>query len=98
MSADHESIGQLIWQLMDANWQRCLKTPKGFLNALFERPYRPQSDDEQAIWNTLTAPHNFELLSQFIADRERAGVDDDSVQLGESLMAEARRRLEREPN
>jgi hypothetical protein len=71
-----------IWILMgalsEAFWRRAGEPGFSIVEAMYrnERAYNAESADEMAIWNELTAPHNYPALVRYIGlcgGREYAG-------------------------
>jgi hypothetical protein len=62
-----------IWILMgalsEALWRRVGDPRFSILDAMCRnaRAYRAESEDEKAIWEELTAPHNYPALVRYIA-------------------------------
>lgn len=98
MTTESNRIWLLIGELSEAFWKRCAKSTAGFLNAFLERPYRAQSDEERAIWDELTAPHNYEALIYLIHERQKLGRNEFAVHLDESLLKDATSRFHRDAN
>jgi hypothetical protein len=97
MDAETHHIHDLIASLSDAYWHRLTMPGISPLDALCVDEYRPESDEEKAIWKEITAPHNHDALLRYITDRRLYGLTEYSARLYESLLAEAtRRRQERE--
>ena len=62
----------LIGALSDAFWRRAGEPDFSALDHLCQnaREYRAESDDEFAIWNELTAPHNYSAVVRYVELRE----------------------------
>jgi len=98
MDAEMMRIWKLIGALSDAHWQRAAQPGVSAFQALFAEPYRPESAEERAIWDELTAPHNYLALRRFVESRRMSGTNASPAKFDEALLAEATSRWERQGN
>jgi hypothetical protein len=90
-------IRNLIGALSDAYWRRMSQPGVRAFDALVAEEYRPVSDEENAIWAELTAPHNYASLVRYVEGQDRAAINEHAVKLYDQLVAEATLRRERGP-
>jgi hypothetical protein len=88
----------LIGAMSEAHWHRA--TQVGF-HVLFEDPYRHESAEENAMWDELTAPHNYAALRRLIEYRNYSagkfvGKTEYGERLDNALLADATARWERQ--
>ncbi len=91
MDAENQRIWKLIGTLSDALWHRAEKT--GLLDALAE-DYCPKSDEELAIWTTLTSPENYSSLLEYVECWRKLGTDLSRDKFHSAILSEAKRRKE----
>lgn len=94
MDAEIQRMWELIGSLSDAFWHRLNQPGLSALDALREEGYRPESDEEKAIWTEITAPHNYSSLRRYIESKERSQITDYAARLYEALLADATHRWE----
>jgi hypothetical protein len=85
---------ELIGSLSDAFWSRITRPGVSAFDALLTEEYRPESDEEKAIWGEITAPHNYASLRRYVEAKKRPEITDYAARLYEALLAEATRRWE----
>lgn len=95
MDAEIQRMWELIGSLSDAFWRRLRQSGVSALDALRVEEYRPESDEEQAIWTEITAPHNYASLCRYLESKKRSEITDYAARLYEMLLAEATRRWEK---
>jgi hypothetical protein len=88
-------IWQMIGALSDAHWRRAAQPGVSAFNVLVVEPYRPESEEERAIWTELTAPHNYLSLRRYVESGKVSGTNEFAAKLHEALLAEAASRWER---
>ena len=94
MNEEIQKMWELIGSLSDALWHRLKQPGVSALDALRVEEYRPESDEEKAIWTEITAPHNYASLRRYIASKKRSEITDYAARLYEMLLAEAAHRWE----
>jgi hypothetical protein len=94
MDAETQRMWELIGSLSDAFWRRLNQPGVGALDALCVDAYRPESDEEKAIWAEITAPHNYASLRRYIESKKRSDITDYAARLYDALLAEAAQRWE----
>jgi hypothetical protein len=78
LDAETRKIWVLMGALSEALWRRAGEPGFSMLEAMCRnaRAYQAESEDEKAIWEELTAPHNYPALVRYIGlceGREYAG-------------------------
>ena len=94
MDAEMKRIWEMIGALSDAQWRRASQPGVSALHVLFEEPYRPESAEECAIWDELTAPHQYPALRRFVESRREPGTNKSPSKFDEALLVEATSRWE----
>jgi hypothetical protein len=91
LDPETRKIWLLNCALSEAFWRRVREREPGFsaFNTLCRNmvAYQAESDDEIAIWDELTAPHNYPALARYIAHCE-------GYEYAGGVVAVARRRWE----
>src|SRR5690349_16146804 len=97
LDSDTRRVWVLIGALSDAFWRRAGEPGFSVLDHLARnaREYRAESADEVAIWDELTAPHNYPAVARYVEQR-RGQASDSAVGLHTAILEAARRRLEGE--
>ena len=87
----------LIGALDEALWRRGHEPGFSMLDHLCRNPeqYRAESEDEIAIWNELTAPHNYIAILRY-AEIRKGRVNEYAERLHDVILEAARRRKESE--
>jgi len=72
LDSETRKIWALMGALSEALWRRAGEPGFSMLDAMCRnaRAYQAESEDEKAIWEELTAPHNYPALARYIALRE----------------------------
>jgi hypothetical protein len=91
MDTEIERIWNLFGSLSDALWRRISQT-NTFVDTLCGQEYRPQSDEETAIFNELTSPQNYFSPQRYVEFRKQSGSDLNSREFHRPILAEATRR------
>ena len=92
MDPESHRMWELIGSLSDAFWRRATQPGVSTLDAMLVREYRPASGEEKAIWAEITAPHNYDSLTRYIAAQPRHEITEYSARLYDNLLADAKRR------
>ena len=95
MNNDNRTIRKLIGFLSDAFWRRATQPGVSWIDCLREEKYRPESVEENAIWDELTAPHNYSALRHFMESLNKEEMTEYAVKLYELILSEATSRLEK---
>lgn len=74
MDAETQRIWEMIGALSDDFFHRA-NLPTGFLFDVFAGDYRPESDEERAMWDKLTAPENYDSLLRYVEYWKNLGTD-----------------------
>jgi len=75
MDTETRRIWEMIGALSDAFWHRITQPGVSFFEALVVKEYRPESDEEEALWTELTAPHNYAALLRYVDYWKKLGTD-----------------------
>jgi hypothetical protein len=95
MDADYHRIRMMFGALSDAFWRRVLQPGVSVLDALLEQEVVPAGGDEEAIWDELTAPHNYASLVRYIEISREFGLNDRALRLYEAALSRAKCRWDR---
>lgn len=87
----------LIGALDEAFWRRAGEPGFSLLDHLLRnlQEYRAESEDEVAIWDELTAPHNYPAVLRYV-ELHKGRVNEYAAQLHATMLEAARRRWESE--
>jgi len=89
MDAQTQRLWEMIGSLSDAFWHRLKQPGVSAFDALLVEEYRPESDEEKAIWTEITAPHNYDCLRRCVETKDMSEITDYSARLYEKLLDEA---------
>lgn len=97
LDSETRRIWILIGALSDAFWRRANEPGFSIVEHLCQngQQYRAESEDEKAVWNELTSPHNFSAVVRYVELR-RGRVSEYAAQLHSTILKESQRRLESE--
>lgn len=95
LDLDTRRIWMLIGALSDAFWRRVGEPGFSIFERLCqnEKQYLAESEDEIAIWNELTAPHNYPAVVRYVAHR-KGQISEYAAQLHYTILEAARKRFE----
>lgn len=94
MDAESQRIWMMFGALSDAFWHRASQPGVSVLDALLAQEDGPVGEDEEAIWDELTAPHNYAALIRYIETSKEAGINDHARRLYEMILVRAKCRWE----
>jgi hypothetical protein len=94
MDAESQRIWMMFGALSDAFWHRASQPGVSVLDALLAQEDGPVGEEEEAIWDELTAPHNYAALIRYIETSKEAGINDHAFRLYEMILARAKCRWE----
>jgi hypothetical protein len=98
MDSDNQRIWMMFGALSDAFWRRALQPGVSVLDALLAQKDVPIGEEEEAIWDELTSPHNYIALKSYIETSKKTGINDDAARLYEIVLARSQQRFERDQN
>jgi hypothetical protein len=95
LDADARRIYMMIATMCDWGWRRLGEPGFSFVEWVVRnrQDYVPETDEEVAIWDELTAPHNYKPLVRYI-DLRGSNVNDGIARVHAKLLETARHRLE----
>lgn len=96
MDAESQRIWMLVGALSDAFWHRVSQQGVSVLDALLAPNDGPVSEEEEAIWDELTAPRNYVPLVRYIENSRNSGINEHTSKLYEVILARAKCRWETE--
>jgi hypothetical protein len=97
LDSETRRIWLLIGALSDALWRRANEPGFSIVNRFIQNAelYQPESEDEIAICNELTAPHNYPAVVRYVKLHEHK-VGEYSERLHSAILESARYRWENE--
>ena len=95
LDPDARRIYLLIATMYDWAWRRIGKPGFSFIEWMVrnKQDYVPETDEEVAIWDELTAPHNYQALVRYV-DLRGNSVNDGIARLHAKLLEAARHQSE----
>ena len=96
MDDESRRIWMMFGALSDAFWHRVSQPGVSFIDARLEQDEKigPIGEEEETIWDELTAPHNYASLVRYIEAWKQAGVNDYTRKLYDLVLLRAKCRWE----
>jgi hypothetical protein len=93
LDAETRKIWVLIGTIRDATWRRTAEPGFSLFRTLVRNAHEfvPEYAEEVALWDELTAPHNYAALVRYVENR-RDTVNEAAERLHTALLVAARRR------
>jgi hypothetical protein len=96
MDEEIRRIWKMFGALSDAFWRRVSHPGVSVLDALLEENDGPVGEEEEAIWNELTAPQNYTSLVRYIEASKQSGINAHAQRLYDMILSRAKQRINNE--